>query len=465
MTVVERAKTDKKIILMIATLSSFLTPFMGSSINVALPSMGREFKMNAILIAWVATAYLLSASVLLVPMGRIADILGRKKVFLTGITVFTLSSLLSGVAGSSFQIIFFRVMQGIGGSMIMGTGVALLTSVFPPGERGKALGINSSAVYLGLSLGPFIGGLLTNYFGWRSVFFVNIPLGIIIIVFVMGKLKGEWAEAKGESFDFTGSLFYGVSIISLMYGFSKLPSTSGTILLLLGITGIVIFIFIESTINHPVLNIKLFSESRTFSFSNIAALINYSATTAVGFLLSLYLQYIKGLSPRIAGTVLVSQPVVMALFSPLAGRLSDRVEPRVVASLGMGISALGLTLLIPLNSNTSLHYIIFVLLILGFGFALFSSPNTNAVMSSVERKYYGISSGIIATMRLLGQMLSMGIATLIFSIHNLRVQITPKYFPAFIQALKTSFTIFSLLCFIGIFASLARGGIHNNNKV
>lgn len=462
MTVVKREKTEKRIVLMTATLSSFLTPFMGSSINVALPSMGREFKMNAILIAWVATAYLLSASVFLVPMGRIADIWGRKKVFLTGITVFTFSSFLSGVAGSSSQIISFRILQGIGGSMILGTGVALLTSVFPPGERGKALGINSSAVYLGLSLGPFIGGLLTNYFGWRSVFFVNIPLGILIIIFVMGKLKGEWAGAKGESFDFKGSLIYGVSIISLMYGFSRLPANSGTTLLLLGMTGIAIFIFVESAINYPVLNIKLFTQSKTFSFSNVAALINYSATSAVGFLLSLYLQYIKGLSPRIAGTVLVSQPVIMALFSPLAGKLSDKAEPRVVASLGMGISALGLSLLIPLNLNTSIYYIIFVLLILGFGFALFSSPNTNAVMSSVERKYYGTSSGILATMRLLGQMLSMGIATLIFSIHNLRVQITPKYFPAFIQILKTSFIIFSFLCFLGIFTSLARGGIHNN---
>ncbi len=462
MTVVEREKTEKRIVLMIATLSSFLTPFMGSSINVALPSMGREFKMNAILLAWVATSYLLSASVFLVPMGRIADIWGRKRVFLTGITIFTLSSLLSGIAGSSSQIISFRIMQGIGGSMILGTGIALLTSVFPPGERGKALGINSSAVYLGLSLGPFIGGLLTNYFGWRSVFFVNIPLGIIIIIFVMMRLKGEWAGAKGESFDFKGSIIYGASIISLMYGFSRLPANSGIILLLLGMVGITIFIFVESFVNHPVLNIKLFTQSRTFSFSNVAALINYSATSAVGFLLSLYLQYIKGLSPRIAGAVLVSQPVVMALFSPLAGRLSDRVEPRIVASIGMGICALGLFLLIPLDLNTSIYYIIFVLLILGFGFALFSSPNTNAVMSSVERKYYGTSSGIIATMRLLGQMLSMGIATLIFSIHNLRVQITPEYFSPFLKTLKTSFIIFSFLCFLGIFASLARGGIHSN---
>lgn len=460
----ESEKAEKKVVLIIATLSSFLTPFMGSSINVALPSMGKEFKMNAILLAWVATSYLLSAAVFLVPMGRIADIVGRKRIFLSGITIFTLSSFLTSIAGSSTQIVIYRIIQGIGGSMILGTGVALLTSTFPLGERGKVLGINSASVYLGLSLGPFIGGLLTHYFGWRSVFLINIPIGIFIIYFVMERLKGEWAGAKGEDFDFVGSLIYGISIISLMYGFSRLPANSGIFLILSAISGILIFILIESSLDHPVLNIKLFTHSRTFSFSNLAALINYSATSAVGFLLSLYLQYMKGLTPRIAGAVLVSQPVVMALFSPLAGRLSDKIEPRIIASLGMGISSLGLSLLIPLNLNTSIYYIVSVLFILGFGFALFSSPNTNAVMSSVEKKHFGVSSGILATMRLLGQMLSMGIATLIFSTHNLRVQITPKYFPTFLHTLRISFIIFSILCFLGIFASLARGGIHNNQS-
>lgn len=460
----EPEKIEKRIVLIVATLSSFLTPFMGSSINVALPSIGKEFKMNAITLAWVATSYLLSAAIFLVPMGRIADIYGRKRIFLIGITIFTFSSFLSGIATSSSQIIIFRILQGIGGSMILGTGVALLTSTFPPGERGKALGINSASVYLGLSLGPFIGGILTQHFGWRSVFLVNIPLGFLIISFVMARLKGEWAGAKGEKFDITGSFIYGISIVSLMYGFSRLPSNLGFSLIFTGISGIIIFIIIESSLIHPVLNIKLFTDSKTFSFSNLAALINYCATSAVGFLLSLYLQYVKGLPPRIAGSILVAQPVVMALFSPFAGRLSDKIEPRIVASVGMGISALGLSLLIPLNLETSIYYIVSILFILGFGFALFSSPNTNAVMSSVGKKFYGTSSGILATMRLLGQMLSMGIATLIFSIYNLRVQIAPKYFPSFLQTLRISFMIFSLLCILGIFASLARGEIHNTRK-
>ncbi len=455
-------KAEKRVVLLVATLSSFLTPFMGSSINVALPALGKEFNMNAILLAWVATAYLLSAVVFLVPMGRISDIYGRKKTFLLGVTIYTFSSFLIGVANSSLQVILFRIFQGIGGSMILGTGVALLTSTFPPGERGRALGINSSAVYLGLSLGPFIGGLLTHNLGWRSIFFINVLLGIFILSVVLVNLKGEWAGAKGESFDLKGSIFYGISIISLMYGFSSLPSKSGFFLILAGTVGLVSFFLIEASLVHPVLNIKLFTLNRTFFFSNVAALINYSSTSAIGFLLSLYLQYVKGFSPHIAGILLTVQPIIMAIFSPATGKLSDRIEPRVVASLGIGFSALGLLLLIPLNQTTSNYYIVFVLFTLGFGFALFSSPNTNAVMSSVEKKFYGSAAGILATMRLMGQMLSMGIATLIFSTYKLRVQITPKYFPDFLQTLKTSFIIFAVLCFLGIFASLARRKIHNH---
>ncbi|MGQ9617773.1 MAG: MFS transporter [Candidatus Aminicenantia bacterium] len=454
-------KLEKTAVLTLATLSSFLTPFMGSSINVALPSIGKEFKMNAILLAWVATIYLVSAVVFLVPMGRISDIYGRKRIFLLGIIVYTFASFLSAISSRSIEIIIFRALQGLGGSMILGTGVALLTSAFPPGERGRALGINSASVYLGLSLGPFIGGLLTYHFGWRSVFLVNIPLGFFIIILVLIKLKGEWAEARGESLDWKGSILYGISTVMIMAGFSTLPSKSGVIIIFSGILGLLIFSFIEFSVLHPVLNVRLFTNNRTFAFSNISALINYSSTSAVGFLLSLYLQIIKGFSPRIAGTILVSQPIIMAIFSPFAGRLSDRIEPRIVASSGMGISALGLFLLSLLNNSSSIYYTITVLIILGFGFALFSSPNTNAVMSSVGKKYYGTASGTLATMRLMGQMLSMGIATLIFSIHKLRTQITPEYFPNFLLTLRNSFIIFSILCFAGIFASLARDRIHD----
>ncbi len=451
--------TDKRVALLVATLASFLAPFMISSVNIALPSIGIEFAIDAVLLSWVTASYLLATAMFLVPFGRIADIYGRKRVFSYGILIYTVSCLLLAISPSAITLISLRFLEGIGSAMILGTGIAILTSVFPIGERGKALGINVTAVYLGLSLGPFLGGFLTQHLGWRSIFFVNVPLGLTIIFFVFWKLKGEWAEAKGEKFDFTGSTIYSFVLIAVMYGLSLLPAMSGAWLILIGVLGILAFVKWETRVESPVLNIGLFRNSRVFAFSNLAALINYSATFAVGFLLSLYLQYIKGLTPQSAGLILVSQPVIQAVFSPFAGWLSDRIEPRIVASMGMALTTIGLFLLTFLNEKTTLEFIVFSLILLGLGFALFSSPNTNAVMSSVEKKFYGVASAILGTMRLTGQTLSIGIAMLIFAIYIGRVQITPEYYQPFLISVEVAFIIFAILCLIGIFASLVRGKV------
>lgn len=440
-------------------MGAFLTPFMGSSIAIALPSIGGELAMDAILLGWVATAYLLAAAMFLVPLGRIADIYGRKRIFTYGMITYTAASLLSAISTSAAMLISFRVLQGIGGAMIFSTGVAILTSVFPPEERGRVLGINVAAVYAGLSLGPFVGGLLTQYLGWRSIFWANVPLGLLIIALIFWKLKGEWAEAKGEKFDIAGSIIYSLMLIAIMYGFTMLPELPGAGLILAGGLGIVAFVKWETKVKSPVLDVRLFRNNTVFALSNLAAFINYSATFAVSFLLSLYLQYIKGLTPQIAGLVLVAAPVVQAIFSPFAGRLSDKIEPRIVASLGMGLTVIGLIFFIFLGNTTSLWFIIAGLIILGFGFALFSSPNTNAVMSSVEKRFYGVASATLATMRQIGMMFSMGMVMLIFAIYLGRVQITPEYYAPFLSSLNTAFIIFTVLCFGGIFASLARGKV------
>ncbi len=451
--------SNKRIALLIATMGSFLTPFMVSSVNIALPLIAEEFAMDAVLLGWVATSFLLAAAMFLVPFGRIADIHGRKKVFTCGILIYTFSSFLCAISTSSALLISFRILQGIGSAMIFGTGVAILTSVFPAQERGKALGINVASVYLGLSLGPFFGGFLAQHFGWRSIFLVNVPLGLLIAALIFWKLKGEWAEAKGESFDLAGSIIYSLTLVAVMYGFSLLPASAGVWLIIAGGLGIFAFVKWESGQKSPVLDINLFRKNKVFALSNLAALINYSATFAVGFLLSLYLQYIRSLSPQNAGLILVSQPVVQAIFSPFAGRLSDKIEPRIVASIGMTLTFFGLFLFTFLNERTPLEFILTCLILLGFGFALFSSPNTNAVMSSVEKRFYGVASGILGTMRLIGQMLSMGIVMLIFALYIGRVKITPEYYPAFLRSAKIAFFIFAFLCFGGIFASLARGKV------
>jgi len=443
------------------TLGGLLTPLMGSSITVALPTIGKEFELNAVALSWVAASYLLSASMFLVPFGRIADIYGRKRIFKYGTLLYTIGSLLSALSHSVGALITYRVIQGIGGSMIFGTSVAIITSVFPSGERGKAIGINTSAVYLGLSIGPFLGGFMTEYFGWRSLFLLNFFIGIVIIILYSIALKGEWAESKGEKIDFIGSGIYGISLVLLMYGFSRLPSTVGFSSITGGIIGLLFFFRLESRIPNPVINITLFKTNHLFTYSNIAAFINYAATSATGFLMSLYLQYIKGFSPQDTGLILVTQPIVMMVFSAAAGWLSDKIESRIIASFGMIISAASLLLFIFITENSPLYFIISALALLGFGIALFASPNTNAIMSSVEKKYYGVASATVGTMRLTGQMISIGIATLIFSLLMGTAQISPENHGAFLESIKTAFSIFAVLCFIGIFASLARG---NKNK-
>jgi len=443
--------------LLIIVTTSFLTPFVSSSVNIALPSIGREFALNAVTLGWIPTSFLLATAMFLVPFGRIADISGRKRIFTYGIIIYTVSSLLAAISTSATMLISFRVLQGIGSAMTYGTLVAIITSVFPPGERGKALGIYVASVYVGLSAGPPVGGFLTQYFGWRSIFLANVPLGLAIIVAVLWKLKGEWAEARGEKFDFPGAVIYCLSLAAIMYGFSLVPAMSGAWLIAIGTLGILAFIRWETRARSPVLNMNVFKNNTAFLFSNLAAFINYSATQAVSFLLSLYLQYTKGFDPHHAGLILISQPIVMAALSPVAGRLSDRIEPRIVSSAGMTLTTIGLVLLTFLSQNTRLEFILASLVILGLGFAFFSSPNTNAIMSSVEKKFYGVAAGTLSTMRVTGQMLSVGTAMLLFALYIGRVQITPEYYPLFLKSFKTAFIIFAVLCFGGIFASLARG--------
>lgn len=449
--------SERRAALVIASLGSFVAPFMGSSIHVALPAIGSAFQADAVVLSWVASSYILAGGVSLVPFGRLADIVGRKKIFTWGYVAFTLASLACGLCFSAPALIVFRVLQGVSSAMVFSTSIAILTSVFPPSERGKILGVNVAAVYTGLSLGPFLGGLLTQHFTWRSVFFVNVPLGAIVVVLVVRRLKGEWAEARGEGFDVKGAALYCLSLVAVMYGISALPALRSLGLLLCGCAGLAVFVKWQSVTDSPLLDLGLFRSNRVFTFSSLAALIHYSATFAVTFLLSLYLQHIKGLAPQSAGLVLVTQPLVMAILSPVAGRISDKIEPGTVASLGMALTTVGLFVFTFIGHRTTLGFIVGDLVLLGFGFALFSSPNTNAIMSSVEKRFFGLASGSVGTMRMLGMMMSMGIVTVIFSVSMGRVQITPEYYPALVKSAKTAFAVFAFLCLGGVFASLVRG--------
>ena len=448
----EQQSTLERSALFVATLTSFMGPFMISSVNVALPAIQADLRLNAVQLSWIATSYLLAVAVGLLPAGKIADIHGRKKVFGTGLVIYTLGSTAAAFVGTAAWLIFFRVIQGLGAALFVSTGMAILISIFPPKKRGRVIGL-----YVGLSVGPLVGGFLTQQFGWRSIFLLMFPLGLCSIATTFLFLKGEWADIRSQKLDVPGSLTYAVAILSLVYGASILPSLTGCILMLIGLLGMVLFFRQQQRSPCPVFEVALFLDNHTFAFSSLAALLNYSATFAVTFLLSLYLQYIKGLSPQTAGIVLMAQPVMMAIFSPLAGSLSDRMEPRLLATGGMVITVVGMAVFTQLHTHSSLAGIVCNLLLLGFGFAFFSSPNMSAIMGAVAKEQYGVASGAVATMRLMGQMVSMAIATVVLALLVGRQAIAPHNYDRFLMSTRVVFTVSALLCAVGVYFSLYRG--------
>jgi len=436
--------------------------FMGSAINIALPVIGHEFHTGAVLLSWLATAYILTAAVLLIPLGKLSDIYGRSKFLKIGIFIFTIGTLLCGLSGSDTELLVSRLIQGLGSSFVFVTLTAILVSSFPLKDRGKILGINVTAVYVGLSSGPFIGGIITHNIGWRYIFYMTVVIGAAIFILLLFKLKTEWKEAEGEKFDITGSIIYVMSLTLIMLGLTFLPGVHGITLLIVSAFVIYTFFKVESHKVYPVFNVKVFISSRTFTFSNLSALINYSATFAITFLLSIYLQNVEGLTAQHAGLILITQPLIMAVFSPFAGRLSDKFEPQIVASAGMALLTIGLVIFAFINTGYGFIIIVMNLALVGFGFALFSSPNANAIMSSIEKKYYGVASSTLASMRMIGQMFSMGIVIVIFALLIGKSVITPEHNENFMHSLRIAFIIFSILSFIGIFTSLSRGKIHND---
>jgi EmrB/QacA subfamily drug resistance transporter len=440
-------------------LASFLPPYMASSCNVALPTIGREFSMPAVDLSWVITAYLLAIAACIMPFGKAGDLYGRRRIFLWGALVYTAATVAAGCMSSAASFMIMRVVQGLGAAMIFSTGTALLVSVVPPAKRGSMLGLNVASTYIGLAAGPSLGGILTQHFGWRSIFFTSTPLGLLIVFVVLFRIQKDRSVSSGRSFDVAGSVLYGTALACLMIGLPDLLSLKGVLLTAAGAGLAGLFILVESRTAGPLVHFELFRRSPVFTFSSLAALLNYSATHGAGFLLSIYLQYVKGMPPRSAGLVMIFWPLLMAVFSPLAGKLSDRVEPRIVASAGMVLTAFALFYFCAIGPATPLYRIITGLTLLGTGIAFFSSPNTSAIMGSVEKQNYGIATSIVSTMRLIGQMLSMGIVAFIMNVFIGNSIITGANHAAFIGCARVSFAVFGILCTLGIFASLARGRV------
>jgi MFS family permease len=451
------ALPGKNALLLIIALSSFSIPFMTSGLNIALPTVGRELNMDAITLSWVVSSFLLSSAVFIVPMGRLGDILGRKAVFITGILIFCASSLIAGLSVSGAMLIGARALQGFGGAMMFGTEAAILSVAFPVGQRGRALGITTFMVFLGLTLGPYLGGMLTSSLGWRSIFFINVAMGLVIAGAMLIKFRGRWAGASHERFDLPGAGIYILALAPLIYGFTLLPEPLGIGFMAGGLVMLGIFVRYEAKQEFPALNVRLFRENRAFAFSSLAALMSFGATFPVPFIMSLYLQYLLGFEPERAGLIILTMPAIQAVFSLVAGRLSDRVKPKLLAAAGTGICGVGLIMLTFLNKATPVGYIIGGLALLGLGVAFFAAPNINAIMSSVTARDYGIAGAVTATMRTIGIAFGMGVVLLLMSIYVGNAQIVPANHAALLESMRISFIIFTGLCGIGVFASLAQG--------
>lgn len=450
-----------KTILLVATMAThFFNPFMGAAVNVALKKIGTDFSMSAIGLSWVSMSYLLASVIFLVPFGKLGDSIGRTKMFLYGTIFFAITTFSCAFVNNSTMLISVRFLQGISSAMMTSTLMAIVISAFPPEKRGKVIGLNVSAVYVGSSLAPMIGGIITDAFSWRSLFLINATASTLIAVLIIWKLNKEWSETIKEKFDFNGTLLYMLSISMVMYGCSKIPDTYAIVLTLAGLAGLFVFAKVELKTQFPVLNIRLFTQNRVFALANLSALINYAATFSISFMLSLYLQYAKGMQAREAGLVLVAQPILMAIVSSISGRMSDKKDPRILAAIGMGISAFGLLLLSFINSDTTTIYILVGLAVLGIGFGLFSSPNTNVVMGSVDKKVYGTASAILGTMRSTGMMFSMAIASLTIHLFLGESKINNSNLPQLITSTKIVFAVFTVLCVFGVYTSLAK----KNNK-
>ncbi|VBB44834.1 Drug resistance transporter, EmrB/QacA subfamily [uncultured Paludibacter sp.] len=447
--------------LAVVAITSFMGTFLISSINIALPAIEKSFELDAVSLSWVITSFLLATAILQFPVGKLGDISGIERLYKIGLVIFTVSSLLNGLAVSGSWLIVFRFIQGVGAALTNTTGSAILVSEFPPQNRGRVLGISVSAVYLGLAFGPFAGGIITQHIGWRFIFFIAAALGLISTVFSFIFLKNEKkiSTEKISDIDFKGTIFFVLGLIGLVYGSSQIPALFGWVLMMGGVFSTVVFWLLESRAKSPMIDVKLYTKNRLFAFSNLAALINYTATSAIVFFLSLYLQKVQGFSPQKAGTILIAQPIMMAVFSPIVGRLSDRIQPRYFATIGMAMCAVGLAAFAFLTAKTPIWVIVTVLIWVGLGFALFSSPNMNTIMSSVNKTQYGQASGSAASMRVLGQITSMTIVTLIFAsmFGNKVIESIPD--ALFLQAMKWGFLCFSLIGVAGVYFSFNRGNL------
>ena len=450
----------KNLILLICTILSFFSVFAVNAVMVVIPSIASEFHMSNIVQNWVTIIFLLVVAVISVPAGQISGKYGLKKVTIFSIILFIIISIVNVLVTSAEEFLVCRLLLGISLALLNVTSMAMVVSAFRPEERGKALGINITGVYIGLSLSPVLGGILNYQLGWRSVILFGVPFLFVILVLLLTKIDDEWITFENIPIDIKGAVSYGIGIVLFMYGFTILNKPLGVILTILGIIVLIVFGLIELKQYNPVFDVRFF-KNRKFLSSNFASLCAYLATFAVTTILNYHLQYIKGFDSQSSGIILLVAPLCQVVLAPIAGRLSDKYVPQILAAIGMGLGTISLLLFSFLNTETPLEFLIISMIIYGVGFGLFSPPNTNVIMSSVPPKNTSVASAAVATMRTVGQAMSMGILTLVFAFVMGNVPIVEQYYPLLISSCNITCLICVVLCIASVFASFV--GIKSND--
>lgn len=445
-------------------VTSFLTTFTGSALNLSVPGIEAEFATNAVTVGWVITIYTMSAAIFSVPFGKLADVVGRRKILIAGIISFGTASAACGLATSIEFLIACRLLQGIGSACLFATNISILVAVFPGNRRGEVLGISTAATYIGLSVGPVVGGFLNGSFGWRSIFVSAVILAAAaLITAVTGTPKDEQYTEKPKT-DIIGNLLYVIMITVLLFGFSNIANGyMGKAMTVLGIVLLAVFGLYENKMENPVIKPEMFTKDAIFTLSSIAALLNYAATFAVTYLVSLYLQVAMRFPSRQAGLVLIAMPLVQAMITPKVGKLSDRIEPYKLASAGMACCAFGLAFFAGPGVSGSMPLVVIPLLIMGLGFGLFSSPNTNAIMSRASKADYGVANSIVSTMRTIGQSFSMALVNIIVTLNLGEKSLAETESHELVGTLRICFCVFLTLCVAGTFISLKRGESREND--
>lgn len=464
MTSTERANRKWWVLVAIG-VGTFMSALDGSVVNTTLPVIRNAFGSDVATIEWVVTTYLLTVSGLLLSVGRLGDLRGHKQVYITGFVVFLLSSALCGMAPTAAALVGFRGIQAVGAAMLAANSPAILTKNFPASQRGRALGLQATMTYLGLTTGPALGGALAGWLGWRAIFYINVPVGAVALALSARFIPSDTATERRERFDLSGALSFLVGLVLLLLALNQghawgwisplLVTTVAASALILAL-----FLYIEGRVPDPMLDLALFRR-RLFSTSAASAVLNYVCLYGITFLLPFYLIQGRGLATAQAGLILTAQPVIMAIAAPISGTLSDRVGSRILSTAGMAILGLGLFLLSRLGPETPLSHVVAALAVAGLGIGIFISPNTSALMGAAPRARQGIAAGIMATARNLGMVLGVGLAGAIFTTVLSRAGSSAtaslSQTLALYDAVHASFLVAAGVAALGVVVSAVRG--------